>query len=372
MIYSGNDPIVEVYLGEDEISEIWKGSDLIFRRFPKKLFKDPEDEDFCSVGDILWHDREENDKVVCRSENARFVDRTRYVPIGIVAIPMSHNVYGDGSAGIMSLVWMSPSTPNEGALVDTGNGLYLGRMYGGVTGIPTYRGIAYVGIGTEVGDSVQGVSINRYPKAIFPTDKTDPRFNVDNPHDPKTRWAIGHTDEPPPLAPSPYLEGEVRNPMYYQTSSPSTPDNALSIFNGKEISESWLKYQDDVQPDWKSSPTIIKDANGAPGPAACWRFKTEGTEQGDWYLPTIAELGYIMARIRKINRSIISLRMNLPYLIGGGGEEEEFGVGFWISCIISADQAGYQLQWTFGETGSVFRNGIGSVRSFYKWSGPIK
>ena len=35
------------------------------------------------------------------------VDKTNYIPVGIVVVPGSHNVYGDGSCGVMSLKEMS-------------------------------------------------------------------------------------------------------------------------------------------------------------------------------------------------------------------------------------------------------------------------
>lgn len=46
-----------------------------------------------------------------------------------------------------------------------------------------------------------------------------------------------------------------------------------------------------------------------PAAQCCYRFHTEGTNQGDWYLPSAGELGYAIARkhsidnvIRKINK----------------------------------------------------------------------
>jgi hypothetical protein len=41
-----------------------------------------------------------------------------------------------------------------------------------------------------------------------------------------------------------------------------------------------------------------------PSACCCWRYHTLGTEQGDWYLPAIGELGYAVNKINFVNSSI--------------------------------------------------------------------
>lgn len=41
-----------------------------------------------------------------------------------------------------------------------------------------------------------------------------------------------------------------------------------------------------------------------PAASCCEMFYTEGTSQGDWYLPSCGELGYIMPRFNKIQEAI--------------------------------------------------------------------
>ena len=45
----------------------------------------------------------------------------------------------------------------------------------------------------------------------------------------------------------------------------------------------------------------------APAAACCHLYKTEGTEQGDWYLPAMGELGYIMPKWNEIQGAISNI-----------------------------------------------------------------
>jgi hypothetical protein len=38
-----------------------------------------------------------------------------YEPIGIVVVPASHDVYGTGECGVMSLYYMDPDNPDNGS-----------------------------------------------------------------------------------------------------------------------------------------------------------------------------------------------------------------------------------------------------------------
>ena len=71
-----------------------------------------------------------------------------------------------------------------------------------------------------------------------------------------------------------------------------------SRLNGKEntakILADWDKPYDETYEDYKTVPCITptwKGIHNYPAAAACWRFKTDGTNQGDWYLPATDEIG---------------------------------------------------------------------------------
>ena len=63
------------------------------------------------------------------------------------------------------------------------------------------------------------------------------------------------------------------------------------------------------QSDWKTASSITNssDANYYPAACCCWRYHTDGTKQGQWYLPACGELGYIMPKFKQIQTSINAL-----------------------------------------------------------------
>lgn len=67
------------------------------------------------AADILMYDKEQNRKFILKSgTDFSEYPADKYIPIGVVVIPGSHNVYGDGSCGVMSLKPMNCDTPSEG------------------------------------------------------------------------------------------------------------------------------------------------------------------------------------------------------------------------------------------------------------------
>jgi hypothetical protein len=69
-------------------------------------------------------------------------------------------------------------------------------------------------------------------------------------------------------------------------------------FNGK-YNTSVLINLATRQTNWKDAPIIENWGNEGYYPAACccWLYRTEGTTQGDWYLPACGELGHVMSNL---------------------------------------------------------------------------
>ena len=238
-------------------------------------------------------------------------------PIGVVVIPTSHNVYGNGSCGVMSLVNMRCDTPDTGG---DGNGNASRFLWYGYqpTGAPIkYYGCAcHIGKYSEITNAVQGV-IDGYVQ--LPSNGNSPR---QNPYDTDTHYNY----ETEYCAPSPYNEDDSRNPLYYQTTSPSRDGNALSDFNGKLNTEYHIQAHT-AQPDWKTASTILNSRSSYdtainPADCCCWRFHTVGTKQGDWYFPCVGELGYITPKWTTITTSIKKCNdITMPTgLIGNSGQ----------------------------------------------------
>ena len=220
-------------------------------------------------------------------------------PIGVVVIPTSHNVYGNGSCGVMSLVNMDKKTPDTGT-TNENEGWFVWGANGVISSLSTYSAVVSIGNSSTISDSLQLVQNNNY-NSILPSDG----FTAfQNPFDTDTYYNT--QEERYYYIPSPYKEDDSRNLQYSQTSVPSSNDtNALSDFNGKTNSIIMTDLATG-QPNWKTDTTIENyDGTGYyPTACCCWRFHTVGTKQGDWYLPAIGELGYIMPKLNTIDSAI--------------------------------------------------------------------
>lgn len=221
---------------------------------------------------------------------------SNYSPVGVVVIPGNHNVYGDGSCAVMSLKEMNYNTPDSGST--SYQGIYWGQYGVDISNMTNYNQVCYVGSNGSVNQTVQGV----YGYAYLPSDKFT---KVQNPYDKDTYFRYNNDDK---YIPSPYNEDDTRNAAYYQTSSPSSSNNAMSDFDGVDNTTKLINLAT-AQSDWKTASTITNNSGSGYSPSACccWRYHTEGTKQGDWYLPAMGELGYMMVKFNKINQAISTL-----------------------------------------------------------------
>lgn len=211
---------------------------------------------------------------------------TNYTPIGVVVIPTSHNVYGDGSCGVMSLKEMNYDSP------DTGSTSYQSIIWGGYRDDISLPNLNQV----PTGNTSDGIPTGSDSYGYLPSDKFS---GTQCAHDTDTYYNSS------PYIPSPYLTDGSRNPGYYQTTSPSSSNNALADFDG--IGNSQVLWDlATSQSSWKTASSISNISGSGYYPAACccWRYHTEGTQQGDWYLPACGELGYIIPSFNKIKDAI--------------------------------------------------------------------
>ena len=238
------------------------------------------------AGDAVLYD-ETNDKLVI-VDNTKLEDYTEgYTPIGVVVVPGNHDVYGDGSCGVMSLKAMNCDTPSTGGTSE--QYMYWGG-YGDDISLPNLDQVPN-------GNTSNGIPTGQISYAYLPSDKfsgtqcahdTDAYYNSQS------------------YIPSPYLTDGSRNPGYYQTSSPSSSSNALADFDGKGNTAKIITQRGTKDYNsWKPGRTTQADY---PAASCCDMFYTDGTSQGDWYLPAMGELGYIMPPFNKINQAIANLR----------------------------------------------------------------
>lgn len=301
------------------------------------------------AGDVLLWDKINQKKLFTSSDNLSSYPAGSYTPIGVVVVPASHNVYGDGSCGVMSLKEMNYSTP------DTGSTSYQGVCWGqNGNDISNLHNLNQA----PVGNTSDGIPTSQTTYPCLPSDKF---FGTQCAHDTDAYYANTSVT----MAPSPYLTDGSRNPGYYQTTSPSSTNNCLADFDGKGNSEI-LWNNATSQSDWKTASTITNNGDSGYSPAACccWRYHTEGTQQGDWYLPACGELGYIMLSFNKIKEVINNMRNAYGTSIGVTLNNNDH---YWSSSEYDYNQARH----LYSGFGRVDRNGKGNdcyVRAFLKVS----
>ena len=234
--------------------------------------------------DICFYDKTKDKLIIVKGDiwNIELFPSSKYLPIGVVVIPGTHNVYGDGSCGVISLKSMSCDTPSTGSTSEL-------FMYWGVNGIDI-SGLSNLNQVPTTNNTSNGIPTGSATNGYLPTDKFS---GTQCAHDTDTYYNYR------PYVPSPYLTDGSRNRGYYQTTSPSSSSNALADFNGKNNTQKIITQRGTKDYNsWKPNRTTKADY---PAASCCDMFYIEGTQQGDWYLPACGELGYIMPHFNKIN-----------------------------------------------------------------------
>ena len=256
-----------------------------------------ESEPAGNVGDALLYDKQANKLIVVPTTDDMDTQypANDYEPIGIVVIPASHDVYGTGECGVMSLRFMSTTTPDEGS--QTIQSVRWGAERD-IDDIP-YGGQVPIGNNEDGSLVYRAVSTS----GRLPSDA----FNyIQCQHDSDCYYSEGSVSNVN-TAPSPYLTDDSRNPYFYDDTT--YPYNCFSDFGGLNNSKT-LWNLSTGQLDWKTNSTITNNYSEGYYPAACccWRYHTNGTQQGDWYLPAIGELGYIIPKLNLIHKTLSILK----------------------------------------------------------------
>lgn len=167
------------------------------------------------LGDVVFYDSNKG-RFIAISINEITSAISGYIPIGVVVVPASHNVYGDHSCGIVSLHNLSCLTPDVG----TSDLEFMFWGGGGIdTIIPNYDTVNQIGSNGELSDTVECVSM----WGRIPTDNNDLILSSDGV---TGYWKVDENS----LLPSPYLSDGSRNFLYSTTFY--SEFNALSDFRG--------------------------------------------------------------------------------------------------------------------------------------------
>ena len=310
------------------------------------------------VGDVMMWDNVGNEKVFVKLDDLNVTDypSERFTPIGVVVIPSSHDVYGTGECGVMSLNEMDYSNPDNGG---SDTSMYWGNTSLDIPELPNLTQVPLISTALT-SNEITGVTSGETSGAYLPsTNFTSNKPAAGNGLDTLAGYT-GYT----PYIPSPYLENGDRNPSYYTTDTTKYPKlsaNCLSDFNGKSNTEIILTYATG-QTDWRTASTITNSSNVGYYPAACcaWRYHTPGTNQGDWYLPGMGELGYMIARFNEIQTTL----NKLSSLYGNSSVVSlNSSDGYWSSSEYDTHGARY----VYTGYGNAFTNNKNRDRSVRTW-----
>lgn len=187
-------------------------------------------------------------------------DATR-TAIGVCVIP--GGVLPDGKARFMSLKGMTLTSPNEG-------------------GSDTY--IYWGGYGSDI------PSLTNF-QTVVTGDTTAEGTNSYDGYVPKNGSYL--------FAP------HIPSPIDYFSAYSSA--GATSDLDGKANTEKILAVDNAASTAWQTEESITNDdytATVHPAAQCCWRFNPGLTNQGDWYLPSMGELAFIMPNFDKLNTAI--------------------------------------------------------------------
>ena len=249
-------------------------------------------------GDICVYDTNKSSLAIIKESewSASAYPIATYVPVGIVAVPASHGHYEGGKCAIMSLNLMNCDTPQTGSNVRR-------MMCWGVNGVdiaslPNLDKVPYVGSNGNVEADVIGQTNYAY----LPSDYSG--FTaVTNPFDNGTNYYYNDYEK---YIPSPYMNDGTFNPNYSLTTSPSSTSNCLADFDGYNNTKKILEVRGAKDySSWTPSPGTQADY---PAASCCDMYSTVGIPQGNWYLPSAGELGYIVPRRQVLDDCLTKLK----------------------------------------------------------------
>ena len=132
---------------------------------------------------------------------------------------------------------------------------------------------------------------------------------------------------------------------------------ATSDLDGKANTEKILAVDNAASTAWQTAESITNDGSTAtvhPAAQCCWRFNPGSTNQGDWYLPSIGELAFIMPKFNELNTAISDV---------SGVQLYDGGRRYWSSTEYG-DYGAWYVGTSRGDVGNDYKDGNSYVRAF--------
>ena len=279
-----------------------------------------------TFADVCFYDNENYNKIIVpyTQISADEYPLERYTPIGIVAVPSSHT--DDGRPRIVSLAAMSYDTPDSGS-VTSHQFIRWGEWNYTVTDLPIKNQYPYLSDLSEDGSVIYNTDYCYLPSDNFSGRTENPLNSLEG--------FYGNFSN---LMCSPYKEDGSKEERYFDISNTS---NVLADFDGKSNTEKILAVDNSDSTSWQTA-TTIDNTEGTnqyvhPAAQACWRYYTDDTKQGDWYLPSMGEFGYVICKRKTINDSITLLNESYEQTLGVNNDN----ITTWISTLYSSSSSAY-------------------------------
>lgn len=220
-------------------------------------------------------------------------DGNELYPTGVVVVPASHTE--DGTVRICSLKY---ADYNNRLGSNTHIDMYWGAYNQEIEDLTAYD---YDTCQTYVPGTT---TVSTGDGGLIPTDyhKVKSEANQD---DPGTYWHWDRDHDGYAYIPSPYNADSTKSEIYH------TEGTVLADMNGKANTEVLRAFTDDDEGYNLSGVRNLKDYGYCTAAIACLAhdpnnfegyFNYEDGEDRGWYLPSIGELGYLVARMEKIDR----------------------------------------------------------------------
>ena len=177
--------------------------------------------------------------------------------IGVCVIP--GGVLPDGKSRFMSLKGMTLTSPNEGG---SDTNIYWGGYRSDITSLTNFQ--------TVVTGDTTAEGTNSY----------------------------GFVPKNGSYSFTPHIPSPIDHFSAYSS------EGATSDLDGKANTEKILAVDNAASTAWQTAESITSDGIVHPAAQCCWRFNPGSTNQGDWYLPSIGELAFIMPKLNDLQAAI--------------------------------------------------------------------
>lgn len=351
--------------------------------------------------DVVFYDK---DTKKFHLVNGADVDNTKvpsskYAPVGVVAIPGSHN--DDESVTVMGLHMLDVKNFEVGITnkdtypvgIDT-NTFYSIPKYidNGANNVqsPTWNVQTYANVSTgndstfetfnyggqdlglPTGDTIATIRISNDFIQQNPLWGNDAKLK--NQLDPVTSYLKGDTTDNYKYITSPYGKDSISKSSIFEKTSDghlTAPGLAATEeFTGKATMKAWIAVQ--TTTDYQTST----EQTGDPWRSA-WRYYTTGTNKGDWYLPTIRDAIYMLSRSVRISSSLTKVQTWLETDKLGSinqmpmhtdTDKYEYKIGTCSYCILNGSV--YNLDWYSGNIGdySASDSALSRPQVFYPYT----